>query len=57
MINITPFFKISRVKIVDQKVSDDLNTIWIKASFDKRFISAPNAKPKALTFILIKQSL
>lgn len=37
-INITPFFKFSQVKLVEQKVSDDLSIIFIKMVPDKRYI-------------------
>ena len=36
-INITPFFKFSRVKIVDQKVSSDLSVVYVDTVPDGRF--------------------
>ena len=37
-INVTPFFKFSQVKIVDQRISDNLSMVLIKAIPDKRYI-------------------
>ena len=37
-INITPFFRFSQVRIVDQRVLDDLSMVWIKTVPDKRYI-------------------
>ena len=37
-INIKPFFRFSQVRIVNQRVLDDLSMVWIKAVPDKRYI-------------------
>ncbi|TET24372.1 MAG: ISL3 family transposase [Candidatus Cloacimonadota bacterium] len=37
-INVTPFFKFRQVKIVEQKVSDDLSMVLIKTVPDERYI-------------------
>ena len=37
-IDIKPFFRFSQVRIVNQRVLDDLSMVWIKAVPDKRYI-------------------